>query len=187
MKLKWPDRDREIIVQQDGASLHVDQDDPELTAAAMAGNWQMSLLTQWPAQSPDTNALDLSFFRSLQLVQWDHGHAAEKDGLIVQVIRACVEFCPRNVDFGFLTLQSCLDETLVSNGNNTCKIWGRRDFLERALCQFALLQALKHSSLQGRLLTTMTTKTLLLTMLATHASKALLTHWRHMQVNALLS
>jgi hypothetical protein len=41
MKLKWPDRDREIIVQQDDASLHVDQDDPEFTAAAMAGNWQM--------------------------------------------------------------------------------------------------------------------------------------------------
>jgi hypothetical protein len=39
------------------------------------------LLTQ-PAQSPDTNILDLSFFRALQSAQWDHGFATEIDGLM---------------------------------------------------------------------------------------------------------
>jgi hypothetical protein len=39
----------------------------------------------------------------------------------MQVIRAYDKFCPRKIDFGFLTLQSCLDETLASNGNNSYK------------------------------------------------------------------
>jgi hypothetical protein len=40
---------------------HIKQDDPAFLAAATAGNWEIKLLTQ-PAQSPDTNLLDLSFF-----------------------------------------------------------------------------------------------------------------------------
>jgi hypothetical protein len=38
------------------------------------------------------------------------------------VIRTYDTFCPWKIDFGFLTLQSCLDEILASNGNNTYKI-----------------------------------------------------------------
>jgi hypothetical protein len=38
------------------------------------------------------------------------------------VIRAYEEFPPRKIDFGFITLQSCLDEILSSNGDNTYKI-----------------------------------------------------------------
>jgi hypothetical protein len=79
------------------------------------------MLTQ-PAQSPDTNLLDLSFFRALQSAQWDHGFATEIDGLIAQVVRAYDEFPTRKINFGFLTLQSCLDEILCSNGGNTYSI-----------------------------------------------------------------
>jgi hypothetical protein len=67
------------------------------------------------------NTLDLAFFRALQSAQWDHGFAIDINGLIMQVSRAYDEFCPRKIDFGFLTLQSCLDEILVSNGNNSYK------------------------------------------------------------------
>jgi hypothetical protein len=81
----------------------------------MAGNRQIRLLTQ-PAQSPDTNILDLSFSRALQSAQWDHGFADDIDDLIAQVIRAYDGFCPRKIDFGFLTLHSCLDQILASNG-----------------------------------------------------------------------
>jgi hypothetical protein len=88
--------------------------------AAIAGNWQIQLQTQ-PAQSSDTNTLDLAFFRALQSAQWDYGFAIDIDGLIMQVSRAYDKFCPRKIDFGFLMLQSCLDEILVSNGNNTYK------------------------------------------------------------------
>jgi hypothetical protein len=54
IKLKWPNRDREIVIQQDGASSHINQDDAAFALAALACNWQIQLLTQ-PAQSPDTN------------------------------------------------------------------------------------------------------------------------------------
>jgi hypothetical protein len=108
IKLKWPDRGHGIVTQQDGASSHIHRDDPAFAVAAMAGNWQIQLLTQ-PVQSPDTNILDLSFFRALQSAQWDHGFANEIDGLIAQVIRACDKCCQQKIDFGFLTLHSCLD------------------------------------------------------------------------------
>ena len=121
IKLKWPERGREITIQQDGASSHIAENDPAFVEAAMAGNWQIRLLTQ-PAQSPDTNTLDLCYFRALQSAQWNHGYAVTIDGLVAQVIRAYNEFCPRKIDFAFLTLQSCLDEILASNGNNTYKI-----------------------------------------------------------------
>jgi hypothetical protein len=42
--------------------------------------------------------------------------------LIAQVIRAYDEFCPRKIDFAFLTLQKCLDEILASKGSNTYSI-----------------------------------------------------------------
>jgi hypothetical protein len=43
------------------------------------------LVTQ-PAQSPDTNHLDLAFFRALQSAQWHNRYALEMYGLIEQVI-----------------------------------------------------------------------------------------------------
>ena len=81
----------------------------------------IKLVTQ-PAQSPDTNHLDLSFFRALQSSQWDHGFALEIDGLIAQGMRAYAEFPWRKMDFGFLTLQSCLEEIMLSHGDNEYKI-----------------------------------------------------------------
>ena len=38
IKLKWPDRDHGIVIQQDGASSHINQQDPAFIAAAIAGN-----------------------------------------------------------------------------------------------------------------------------------------------------
>ena len=61
IKLKWPDWNRNIVVQQDGASAHIDENDPQFVAAATSGNWNISLMTQSP-KLPDLNVLDLSFF-----------------------------------------------------------------------------------------------------------------------------
>ena len=38
--------------------------------------------------------------------------------LIVQVQRAYVEFEPRKIDFAFLTLQCCIDDSLANHGAN---------------------------------------------------------------------
>ena len=61
IKAKWPDRNRNILIQQDGASSHIDEDDPEFVAIGVTGVWNIRLMTQSP-KLPDLNVLDLSFF-----------------------------------------------------------------------------------------------------------------------------
>jgi hypothetical protein len=78
IKLKWPDRNQGIAIQQDGASSHIRPNVPDFVASATAQNWNVMLVTQ-PAQSPDTNHLDLAFFRALQSTQWHNGYASEMD------------------------------------------------------------------------------------------------------------
>ena len=121
IKSRWPDCKRDVTIQQDRALSHIKQNDPAFLLAASAGNWDIKLLTQ-PAQSPDTNLLDLSFSRALQSSQWDHGFANEINGLVAQVTRAYCDFPPRKIDFGFLTLQSCLEQILICNGDNNYKV-----------------------------------------------------------------
>jgi len=121
IKEKWPDRNKDITIQQDGAPTHIRQDDPAFVVAATQGSWNITLETQ-AAQSPDTNHLDLTFFRSLQARQWDHGYARNTDELIVQVQSAYQEFNPRKIDFGFLTLQCCINEILECQGDNKYSI-----------------------------------------------------------------
>jgi hypothetical protein len=139
IKPKWPDRNHQIIIQQDGATSHISEDDAAFVELAIADNWQIRLHTQ-PAQSPDTNTLHLAFFRALQSAQWDHGFAIDIDGLIMQVSRAYNEFFSRKIDFGFLTLQSYLDEIHVSNGNNTYKIphMGKATFLQAGVLSVSI-------------------------------------------------
>jgi hypothetical protein len=127
---------RHNSIQQDGVSSHIKQNDPAFLAATTAGNWEIKLLMR-PAESPDTNLLDLSCFRALQRPsQWDHGFANEINGFIAQVTRSYHDFSPRQVNFGFLTLQACPDQILISNGGNTysprrCECGNRRNRRER--------------------------------------------------------
>ena len=121
IKAKWPDRNRNIILQQDGASAHIPADDMEFGLVARTGTWNINILTQAP-KSPDTNVCDLSFFRALQSEQWRSGVEDTIEGLISQVLRAFESFDERKNDFGFLTLQCCLDDILICNGGNDYSI-----------------------------------------------------------------
>jgi len=58
---RWPDRESEVIIQQDGASAHIAAGDPDFRLHAEAELWRIRLLTQ-PAKSPDLNVPGLSFF-----------------------------------------------------------------------------------------------------------------------------
>ena len=78
-------------------------------------------MTQAP-KSPDTNVCDLSFFRALQSEQWRNGVEDSIDGLIAQVLTTFERFNERKNDFGFLTLQCCLDDILIRNGGNDYSI-----------------------------------------------------------------
>ena len=123
IRLKWPDRgmNRTVLIQHDGASAHISEKDEEFNQAAKQGVWNICLETQ-PAKSPDTNVLDLSFFRALQSKQWSLGSETTIEGLIAQVLWAFEEFDPRKIDCGFLTLQTCLNDMLEVNGGNDYKI-----------------------------------------------------------------
>jgi hypothetical protein len=121
IKEKWPDRNRNIVIQQDGASAHISMDDPDFVAAATDGLWNIKLENQ-PPKSPDTNVLDLSLFRALQSDQWRSGFAYSIDELIEKVQSAFLLFDPRKIDFGFITLQCCLDDILGLQGRNDYKI-----------------------------------------------------------------
>jgi hypothetical protein len=121
IKQKWPDRNRNIKIQQDGASSHIDQDDEDFVEAATAGNWNIELLTQ-SAQSPDTNINDLAFFRALQSTQFDLGFATDTSGLIVQVLAAFDRFSHIALNNTFLTLQLCMEQIILIHGRNTYDI-----------------------------------------------------------------
>jgi hypothetical protein len=77
--------------------------------------------------------LDLSFFRALQAAQWRQESARTIDGLIQQVYDAFEEFDPRKIDFGFITLQTCMNDILKAYGNNNYKIShiGKNELLRR--------------------------------------------------------
>ena len=121
IKEKWPCRNRNIVIQQDGASSHIDENDAAFVEVAQTGIWNIQLETQ-PPKSPDLNVLDLSFFRALQSYQWRSGFANNIEELIEQVQRAFETFPARSIDFAFLTLQCCIDDTLAINGDNDYSI-----------------------------------------------------------------
>ena len=67
IRAKWPGRDQFILIQQDGASAHIDDDDAEFIAAGQHGLWNMKMETQ-PAKSHDFNVLDLSFSEHFRVI-----------------------------------------------------------------------------------------------------------------------
>jgi transcriptional regulator with XRE-family HTH domain len=124
IKAKWPNSHNpstHIKIQQDGAKTHHKPNDAIWMAAATTHNWHFELVPQ-SANSPDTNICDLSFFRALQLDQWNKGFATTTEQLVAQVENAFRHFDPLMLNRSFLTLQTCYDEILKSNGNNAYSI-----------------------------------------------------------------
>jgi hypothetical protein len=117
IKEKWPHRNSNEIIQQDGASAHILENDIEFCQIATTqGVWNICLLTQ-PAKSPDLNVLDLSFFRALHSSQWSAlGYQRTIEGLMRQVQMAYANFETRMIDKGFLTLQTRLRLRSAKNG-----------------------------------------------------------------------
>jgi hypothetical protein len=105
IKQKWPGRNHNIKIQQDGTSSHIDQDDDEFMEAATAGNWNIELQIR-SAQLPDTNINDLTFFRVLQSTQFDLGFATNTSRLIVQVLPAFNNFDQILLDYALHSWQS---------------------------------------------------------------------------------
>ena len=64
-KMPWL-KGEDIVVQHDGATPHTGKgNEDKLKELGFKGQWKIKFVTQ-PAQSPDTNILDLGFFNSLK-------------------------------------------------------------------------------------------------------------------------
>jgi len=131
IKAKWPpSSSKAICVQQDNARPHVPADDIDVVAAGHADGWAIKMVCQ-PPNSPDTNVLDLGFFRALQSNQVKRGATTLDD--IVQNVRAAWLDIPHSTLLSnFRTLQLVVGQILVHGGGNDFKpLHIGKDKLER--------------------------------------------------------
>ena len=70
VKERWPVNNGRIRLQQDGAKSHILEDDVEFKEVVDEIGLNLTVYTQSP-NSPDTNILDLGFFRAIQLFNND--------------------------------------------------------------------------------------------------------------------
>ena len=119
MKEKWPTCNRRIQLQQDGAKSHILEDDMEFKEAVDEIGLNLTVFTQSP-NSPDTNILDLGFFRAIQ--SFNDDCPANEEELIKSVEKAYGEYLYRKLNRVWLTLQSCLNMIIENDGGNDYKI-----------------------------------------------------------------
>eukprot|EP00977_Amphora_coffeiformis_P001349 scaffold283_cov186-Amphora_coffeaeformis.AAC.7 len=123
---KWP-RDRSsrtqlIAIQQDNPNTHMGNTDPQWLLAKDSDPRFKFYLGEQPTRSPDTNILDLGFFRSLECATWKLKRASNIDGLIANVEEAWNEYEPELLNKIWLSHQACLNAILECHGNNDYKL-----------------------------------------------------------------
>ena len=100
VKEKWPMRNARIRLQQDGAKSHILEDDVEFREAVEEIGLNLTVFTQSP-NSPDTNILDLGFFRAIQ--SFNDDCPAKEEELIKSVEKAYGEYPWRKLNRVWLT------------------------------------------------------------------------------------
>jgi len=112
-------RDQTIFIQQDNPNSHFKPDDAEWIHASTQLHPTMKVVMRnQPPNSPDTNILDLGFFRAIQSLQWKQPPARTIEGLLHNVNTAFNEYDPRSLNKIWLTHQSICDEILTNHGDN---------------------------------------------------------------------
>jgi hypothetical protein len=107
-----------IGIQHDNAPTHFSSNDENWQAAINnEAVWKFKLNEQ-PANSPDTNILDLGFFASIQAIQWEQEPATSINGLIANVLRAWDLYNPMTLERVWLTHQAVCSEIIAANGDN---------------------------------------------------------------------
>ena len=119
VKEKWPMRNGRIRLQQDGAKSHILEDDVEFKEVVDEIGLNLTMFTQLP-NSPDTNILDLGFFRAIQ--SFNDDCPANEEELIKSVENAYGEYPYCKLNRVWLTLQSCLNKIIENDGGNNYKI-----------------------------------------------------------------
>ena len=119
MKERWPTSNRRIQLQQDGAKSHILEDDVEFKEVVDKIGLNLTMYTQLP-NSPDTNILDLGFFRAIP--SFNDDCPANEEELIKSVEKAYGEYPLHKLNHVWLTLQSCLNMIIENDGGNDYKI-----------------------------------------------------------------
>ena len=119
IKERWPMNNGRIRLQQDGAKSHILDDDEEFKEAVDEIGLNLTMYTQ-SLNSPDTNILDLGFFRAIQ--SFNDDCPANEEELIKSVEKAYGEYPWRKLNCVWLTLQSCLNMIIENDGGNDYKI-----------------------------------------------------------------
>ena len=124
IELKWPQgyRNRPIRIQQDNARPHgnATNADPALAAAVEASGLDVRFENQ-PANSPDTNILDLGFFNSIQCLQQSK-QASTIPQLVDAVTTSFEELSPVTLNKCFLSHQNVCREIVIHAGGNGYKL-----------------------------------------------------------------
>ncbi|ETN03780.1 hypothetical protein PPTG_15976 [Phytophthora nicotianae INRA-310] len=108
-----------LIIQQDGARCHVEPNDPAILAACRADGWDICIEMQ-PSNSPDTNILDLGYFRSIQALQYEESPNSI-DELIECTIASYQNLQPETLEDTFVSLQKVMECIIQDLGNNSYK------------------------------------------------------------------
>ena len=119
VKEKWPPHNGRIWLQQDGAKSHILEDDVEFKEAVDKIGLNRTMFTQSP-NSPDTNILNLGFFRAIQ--SFNDDCPANEEELIKSVEKAYGEYHYHKLNHVWLTLPSCLNMIIENDGGNDYKI-----------------------------------------------------------------
>ncbi|XP_047949312.1 uncharacterized protein LOC125195166 [Salvia hispanica] len=121
IKAKWPaNASKKIYIQQDNAKPHLRAADQQFEEITSTDGFEFHLISQ-PANSPDTNVLDLGYFRAIQSLQ-DDKIATNVDDLMRNMFTSFEELSPQTLNRVFITLQSCFTTILQVHGNNSYKI-----------------------------------------------------------------
>ncbi|XP_041995655.1 uncharacterized protein LOC121745765 [Salvia splendens] len=121
IKAKWPVwASKDIYIQQDNATPHISAMDADFQVVANSDGFKIQLICQ-PPNSPDTNILDLGFFRAIQSLQHEKP-CNTVDELVGNVCSLFAELSPQTLNRVFLRLQACLTEILQCRGGNGYKV-----------------------------------------------------------------
>jgi hypothetical protein len=115
-------RNLTINIQHDNAPVHFHEQDPTWRELVEAETLYDFRLSEQPANSPDTNVLDLGFFASIQSIQWSQEPAYTIDGLILNVMLAWQKYEAKTLDRIWLSHQACMNEIIQAYGGNHYKI-----------------------------------------------------------------
>lgn len=109
-----------IYIQQDNAKPHARDNDEVLLAERSKDGWNIQFQSQ-PPNSPDLNVLDLGFFNSIQSLQ--HQESPKTIDELIECVQNAFNALSRDkLDNVFLTLQKCMESTLMARGDNNYKI-----------------------------------------------------------------